>query len=168
MKNNDTERTVAPKTLENGNVLRMLVAQFVNKPCKQYYIPVLRCLRDSFIMIPGNVEISDADMNAFLNAKEGDMVSTQEQMKFVPDILRNGDEFFLPVFSSADQMGEYGNRFSKMERHFFDAMRYANGKEKVCGIVLDAFTQPYIVRKEDFDFIGELPTMLKTENDEEQ
>jgi len=168
MKKKAKQGTVDPQTLENGNVLRMLVEQFVNAPCEKYYVAVLRCLRDSFIVIPGNIEISDADMNAFLKAKKGDMVTTREQMKFVPDILRNGDEFFLPVFSSADQMGEYGNRFSKMERHFFDAMRYANGKENVCGIVLDAFTQPYVVRKGDFDFIGELPTMLKTESDEAQ
>lgn len=32
----------------------------------------------------------------------------------------------------------------------------------------DVFTQLHIMQKEDFDFIGELPSMLKTEDDEEQ
>ncbi len=167
-KNDNAERKIDPKRLEDGKVLRLLVTQFIEKPCEQYYIPVLHCLRDSFVVIPGNFQISDVDLKTILNAKKGDTFTSQEQMKFVPDILRSGDEFFLPVFSSADQMGEYGKNFSIMKRHFFEAMRYALGKEKVCGIVLDAFTQPFVVRKEVFDFLGNLPTRLKYEDDGEE
>ena len=158
--------TVDPKTLENGNVLRMLVEQFDNAPTEQHYIAVLRCLRDSFIWIPGNIKISDADENFLKNAKEGDTFTPEQDMRFVPDILQNGDEFFLPVFSNAEQMGEYGTHFSKIEKHFFDAMRLALGRENVCGIVLDPFTAPYVAWKEDFDFIGELPSMLKLDREE--
>ena len=82
-------------------------------------------------------------------------------MKFVPDILQNGEEFFLPVFSNQEQMGEHSNHFSKLERHFFDAMRLALGREDICGIVLDPFTSPCVVMKEDFDFVGNLPSLLK-------
>ena len=157
--------TINPETLKNGNVLRMLVEQFDNAPTEQHYIAVLRCLRDSFIWIPGNMKISNDDENFLKNAKVGDTFTPQQDMRFVPDILQNGDEFFLPVFSNAEQMGEYGTHFSKIEKHFFDAMRLALGRENVCGIVLDPFTAPYVARKEDFDFIGELPPMLKLEQE---
>ena len=79
--------TVDPKTLENGNVLRMLVEQFDNAPTKQHYIAVLRCLRDSFIWIPGNIKISDADENALKNAKAGDTFTPQHTC---PNNFQNG------------------------------------------------------------------------------
>ena len=139
----------------------MLVEQFDNAPTEQHYIAVLLCLWDSFIWIPGNIKISDANENFLKNAKEGDTFTPQQDMRFVPDILQNGDEFFLPVFSNAEQIGESRNHFSKIEKHFFDAMRLALARENVCGIVLDPFTAPYVANKEDLDFIGELPSMLK-------
>lgn len=155
------EGKVDPEELENGNILRMLVQQLGNKPCENHYVAVLRCLRDSFVWIPGNIQICEADTAAILRKKEGDTFSPQQDMKFVPTVLRNGDEFFLPVFSNMEQMGEYGNSFSKLERHFFDAMRLALGKEEISGIVLDPFTSPCVVLKGDFDFVGNLPSMLK-------
>ena len=119
---------------EEWEMAKMLVEQFDNAPTEQHYIAVLRCLRDSFIWIPGNMKISNDDENFLKNAKVGDTFTPQQDMRFVPDILQNGDEFFLPVFSNAEQMGEYGNHFSKIEKHFFDAMRLALGRENVCGI----------------------------------
>ena len=155
------EGKVDPAELENGDILRQLVEQLKNKPCEKHYVAVLRCLRDSFIWIPGNIRISEMDTAEILRKKEGDTFSPQQDMKFVPDFLQNGDEFFLPVFSNQEQMGEYSDHCSKLERHFFDAMRLALGREEVSGIVLDPFTSPCVVLKGDFDFIGNLPSMLK-------
>lgn len=155
------EGKVDPAELENGDILRQLVEQLKNKPCEKHYVAVLRCLRDSFIWIPGNIRISEMDTAEILRKKVGDTFSPQQDMKFVPDFLQNGNEFFLPVFSNQEQMGEYGDHCSKLERHFFDAMRLALGREEVSGIVLDPFTSPCVVLKGDFDFIGNLPSMLK-------
>ncbi|MBO5306972.1 MAG: SseB family protein [Lentisphaeria bacterium] len=155
------EGKVDPAELENGDILRQLVEQLKNKPCEKHYVAVLRCLRDSFIWIPGDIRISEMDTAEILRKKVGDTFSPQQDMKFVPDFLQNGDEFFLPVFSNQEQMGEYGDHCSKLERHFFDAMRLALGREEVSGIVLDPFTSPCVVLKGDFDFIGNLPSMLK-------
>lgn len=152
---------VDPVELENGDVLRQLVEQLKNKPCEKHYVAVLRCLRDSFIWIPGDIRISEADQEEILRKKEGDTFSPQQDMKFVPATLRNDDGFYLPVFSNQEQMGEYGDHFSKLERHFFDAMRLALGREDICGILLDPFTSPCVVMKEDFDFVGNLPSLLK-------
>ena len=52
----------------------------------------------------------------------------------VPDILQNGDNFFFPVFTSEEEMGEYGVHFSKIQQHFLEAMNLARNNEKnVCG-----------------------------------
>ena len=152
---------VAPETLENGRVLQMLVEQLENSPCEKHYVAVLRCLRDSFIWIPGEIQVSPEDIETICRKKAGDSFSTHQDMKFMPELLKNEGEFFLPVFSNMDVMGEYSRSFSKIQRHFFDAMRLALGQEDVRGIVLDPFTSPCVVWKGNFDFIGNLPSLLK-------
>ena len=155
------ENRIAPETLENGRVLQMLVEQLENTPCEEHYVAVLRCLRDSIVWIPGEIQISTEDAETICRKKAGDSFSPQQDMKFIPGLLKNGEEFFLPVFSNMEVMGEYGRSFSKIQRHFFDAMRLALGQEDVSGIVLDPFTSPCVVLKGDFDFIGNLPSLLK-------
>ena len=64
----------------------------------------------------------------------------------IPDILQKGDEFFFPVFSSAEEMGEYGERFSKIEKHFLEVANLARNNEKnVKGIVINAFTESFVI-----------------------
>lgn len=152
------------EALENGNVLRFLVDRFNKDQTDENFISVFRCLRDSFIWIPCNLEMSDADMEMFTNVSAGDVVKTTGDIKLVPDTLKNGDYLFLPVFSNCEQMGEdYGNHFSKVEKHFFEAMSMAMAREDICGIVLDAFSQPFIIAKDAFEFIGNLPSEIEKE-----
>lgn len=154
---------VKRETLESGNVLKALIAQYLNDQKEENLFPVLGCLRDSFIWIPGRMILSEADMAKFANAKEGDILSNDEVIRFEPDILQNGEYKFYPVFSNADEMGEYGNGFSKVQKHFFEAMNYAMGKEETVGIVVNAFTTPFIVPKEWFDLIAQIPTNIEEE-----
>ena len=73
----------------------------------------------------------------------------------VPDILQSGDNFFFPVFTTAEEMGEYGDQFSKMPRHFLEAMILARNNEKnVKGIVINAFSEPFEIPVELFDIIA--------------
>ena len=166
MENETNTAGVDPKTLADGKILRFLVEQFNHERSQEHLLAVLRCLRDSAIWIPGTMQLSDTDVEMLQNLREGETFSFSEPTKFVPDILQNGDDFFFPVFSNCEQMGEYGKHFSTLQKHFFVAMRLSMKKENVCGIVLDAFTTPFIVPKELFDFIGELPSMLKRNADE--
>lgn len=151
---------VKRETLKSGRVLEALIEQFENDRTKQNLIPVLHCLRDSFVWIPGTLRMSDADVEKFRNSQVGDTVTTDEIMKFEPDILQNGEDKFYPVFSSIEEMGEYGNNFSKVEKHFFEAMSYANCKKETVGIVVNAFSMPFVVPKEWFEIIGSFPTNI--------
>ena len=149
---------VKRETLNNGRVLKILIEEFANDRTKDNLIPVLHCLRDSFVWIPGTMRMSNDDAEKFINSRAGDTITTNNVMKFEPDILQNGENKFYPVFSSVEEMGEYGNKFSKVERHFLEAMSYANGKKETVGIVVNAFSVPFIVPKEWFDIIASFPT----------
>lgn len=151
---------VKREALENGKVLQMLIEQFVNNRTEQNLYAVLRCLRDSFVWIPGTLVMNKEDEEKFINAKEGEMVTSDFDMKFEPDILQNGEEKFYPVFSNVEAMGEYGENFSKIEKHFFEAMSYAMGKDETIGIVVDAFSNPFVVPKEWFEDISTIHTNI--------
>ena len=80
----------------------------------------------------------------------------------VPDILQNGEDFFFPVFSSAEEMGEYGEGFSKIEKHFLEAIGLAiNNERDVQGLVVNAFTEPFVLDREIFDIVQKMKTRLE-------
>ena len=75
----------------------------------------------------------------------------------VPDILMNGDDYFFPAFTSAEEMGEYGNNFSKVQKHIMEVIALARGNEKdVVGVVINAFTEPFVLGKELFEIIEKM------------
>ena len=82
----------------------------------------------------------------------------------VPDILKNGDDFFFPVFTSKEEMGEYGEQFSKVQRHFLEAAGLARNNEiHVKGIVINAFSEPFEIPVELFDFIARMRSSVEEE-----
>lgn len=55
----------------------------------------------------------------------------------------------------------YGNHFSKVEKHFLEALTLAANNEKdVVGIVVNAFSEPFIVEKEIFDIIKNMKSSI--------
>ena len=154
---------VKRETLESGKVLEVLIERFAKDNTEKTLFPVLGCLRDSFVWIPGTLMMSQEDEEKFKKAQKGDTVTNDFDMKFEPDILQNGDDKFYPVFSSVEAMGEYGDRFSKIQKHFFEAMSYAMGKEETVGIVVNAFSTPFVVPKEWFESISNIPTNIDDE-----
>jgi hypothetical protein len=135
-----------------------------------------RIPRDSWVWVPCTAIMSDADYEQLtklvVDAQEkGDLssiidqeVTSQDNIRMVPDILQNGEKFFFPVFTTAEEMGEYGNNFSKLERHFLDAANLAKNNEKnVTGIVINAFSEPFVIPKEMFELIANMESSLDQE-----
>ena len=79
----------------------------------------------------------------------------------IPDILQSGEDFFLPAFTSAEEMGDYGRQFSKLEKPFREAVALARNHEKnLKGIVVNAFSEPFILPEELFDLLETMPSDL--------
>ena len=79
----------------------------------------------------------------------------------IPDILQSGDEFFFPVFTSQEEMGEYGNHFSKIPVTFLHAISLARNNEKgVNGIFINAFTDSLVLDKELFDIVENMKSRI--------
>lgn len=92
----------------------------------------------------------------------GKTFSTKEAVRMIPDILQNGEQFFFPIFSSVEEMGEYGEHFSKVQKQILEVIPMARNSEKnVAGIVLNAFSESFILDAELFDMIENMKSRLE-------
>ena len=86
---------------------------------------------------------------------------TLGETRFVPDILQNEGQFF-PVFSTAEAMGEYGEDFSKVQKHILEVISLARNNEKeLKGIVLNAFSEPFVLDKELWDVVERMKSRIQ-------
>ena len=152
---------VKKEQLEGGVILKALIKRFHENQTKQNAFAVLHCLRDSNITIPCTIEMSERDQEKFFNVQVGDEIAPEDDVRYIPDILNNGQDDYFPVFSSEEEMGEYGKQFSKVEQHFLGAISLAKANEKVKGIVVNAFTEQFLVDKDLFDFVARLPSNVE-------
>lgn len=160
--------------LEDGTLLKEAVSIFNKERTEAHFIDILEFLRDSYVWIPCNAVMSEADMARFEqvvkdagddpSAMIGREFKNNDEVRLIPDILKNGDNFFFPVFSSAEEMGEYGEHFSKVQKHILEVIPMARNNEKnVAGIVLNAFTEPFVLDAEIFDLVENMKTRLEKE-----
>ena len=76
--------------------------------------------------------------------------------------VQNGDAFFFPVFTAAEEMGEYGERFSRVQKHFLEAVALAHNNERpVSGIVINAFTDAFVIPEELLILVEHIKSSLE-------
>ena len=167
------EEPITEELLADGSFLKRAIGICNRNRTQLNLIKLSRILRDSQVWIPCSAILSDADyrqfekavMGAEKNGKPdsiiGTQIKSQDNIRLVPDILKSGEEFFFPVFTSEEEMGEYGEHFSKIQNHFLAAANLAKHNEKnVTGIVINAFSEPFVIPKEMFDIIAEMDSSL--------
>lgn len=160
-----------PEDLEDGSMLKAAITDFNAERSEQGLIQVLEILRDSLVWIPCNAVLNEVDQKAFtdlIDKADGDLdslkgieLSNKENIRMIPDILQNGDNFFFPAFTTTEDMGEYGQNFSKVQKHFLEVIALARNNEKnVSGIVINAFTEPWVLDKALFEVVKKMKTRL--------
>ena len=169
--NMNPSANLTKKDLEDGSMLKEAIAAFNNERTQEHLLDVLELLRDSDVWIPCNAVVSKQDeekMLAMIKEKEengedivGSEFTNSDQIRMIPDILQSDDEFFFPVFSSQEEMGEYGDHFSKVPATFLHAISLARNNEKdVKGIVINAFTDPFVLNKDIFDVVENMKSRI--------
>lgn len=157
-------KTLTSKDLEDGTLLKNAITAFNKDSNEENFFEILELLRDSYVWIPCNAIFDDSDYHKIAemieknkdNLKDlvGTTLTNEKDIRMVPDILKNGDHYFFPVFTTCEDMGEYGRSFSKVEKHFLEAIILAkNNKINVEGIVINAFSEAFVLNREIFDFV---------------
>lgn len=58
-------------------------------------------------------------------------------------------------------MGDYGEAFSKIRKHMLEVIPLArNNERKLDGIVLNAFTEPFLLDAEIFDIVENMKSRI--------
>ena len=164
-------RRLTEKDLEGGLLLKEAIKIFNGERNEPNLIEVMELLRDSNIWIPCTAVMSEADqkrMEELIESLNGDLEKmngvefvAQDKTRLIPDILQNGDEFFFPVFTSDNEMGEYGDGFSKIEKHFLEALELAKNNEKeLAGVVVNAFSEPFVLDRQLWDIVEKMKSRL--------
>ena len=163
---------VTEEDLADGSMLKAAVKKFNAERNEPNFLDVLEILRDSYVWVPCNAIFSDEDNARFekmlaekgddLESLKGEEFVNNDEVRFVPDILQNGDAFFFPVFSSEEEMGEYGEHFSKLQKHILEVIPLARNNEKnVAGIVLNAFSDPFVLETSIFDLVEKMKSRIE-------
>ena len=155
-------------------MLREAIRAFHAEGTKEAFFEILETLRDSWLWVPCNAVLSEADQKAFVEMMDkvggdpaalvGMEMKNQKKIRLVPDILQNGENFFFPAFITQEDMGQYGQYFSKVQKHFLEVIALARNNEKqLSGIVINAFTEPWILDRKLFDLVEKLESRLVQE-----
>lgn len=167
-------RHITAEMLEGGSMLKEAIKTFNADRTEPNFIEILELLRDSYVWIPCNAIMDGIDEEKIMKMIEaagddldsmvGQTFANQEPVRLVPDILQNGDNFFFPVFTSDEEMGEYGDHFSKVEKHFLEALNLAmNHEQKLAGIVVNAFSESFVLDAQIWDLVGKMKSRVVEE-----
>lgn len=158
--------------LADGSMLKEAIHAFNAERTEEHFIDIMEFLRDSLVWVPCNAILGEEDQAMFekavdeagadLSSLVGKTFSNQQHIRMVPDILQNGDRFFFPAFSSVEEMGEYGDHFSKVQKHMLEVIPLAiNNEKNVAGIVINAFTEPFVLERSLFDMVEKMKSRIK-------
>ena len=169
------EQKLTREDLEDGTVLKGAVKDFFEDKNDDTFSFALTVLRSSKVLVPCQVELSE-EAQSILNqlekyGKKLDSLDEEEKKRFdaglslVPAILENNGHQFFPVFSSREEMDKEFDAGSVMNTPFLHAMEMASNEgEEIEGIVLNAFTQAFVVEKDLFEAVSKLESIVDDED----
>lgn len=166
---------IDPAILEDGSLLKEAVRKFHEGDQTDGLFEILQILRDSYVWIPCNAALSEEDTKAFLDmireagddldSLKGRNLCNSEKIRMIPDILQREGQFYFPVFSTEEDMGEYGEGFSKIHRPFMEAIALARNNRDheggLTGIVINPFTAPFVLPKELFEAVEKMVSRVE-------
>ena len=168
----DTKLTA--KDLEDGSMLEKAAETFTSERNEDNFISLLELLRDCNVWVPCNAVLSEEDYAQLdkmvedagddLESIKGQTLNTLGETRLVPNILQNGEELFFPIFSTPEAMGEYGDHFSKICMPMLNVIAMARGNDRpLAGIVLNAFTNPFVLDAQVWDIVENMKSRLTEE-----
>ena len=159
---NRVERAELEKELANGGVLVALKNHFTHEKNKENLIALLKCLKDSHVIVPMALDMSDEDRERIANASEGEEIETRDEIKMQPEILEAKGKRFFPIFSQTQQMPEeFGTSHNLMSMTTVEALDMAHQIDGLDGVVLDAFSQSVAMPFVTIDQIYEISGLAK-------
>lgn len=172
------EQKLSKEDFEDGTILKGAVADFFKDRNDNTFLFLLAVLRSSRVFVPCEMEISEtahailkqieAEGKAIESLTEEEKKRLNKEISFIPSTLTNDGHEFFPVFSDKKEMEGHLEDCSVMCTPFIHAIEMAkDGGDIVEGIVLNAFTQPFVVDRELFELIRKMDSLIEEEGETE-
>lgn len=154
-----SEIKVTEELLEGGEFLDMAIGVFNRNPNKENLEKLLLLVRSSKFWIPCKISLSDRDqhkVNILVDAIADNMgapvkgsFKNEDSLHYVPDLVKNGEDFFMPIFTSKDHMEKYSTGFVTIEKDILEIIEVAKNNDlDLRGIVVNPSKESFIITKE--------------------
>lgn len=168
-------KKMKPEDFEDGSLMKDAIHRFHEGHDNDALFELLQILRDSYVWIPCNAIVDEEDQKTVeqmieeagdnLDSMIGKEFTTQGNIRMVPDILQRDDQYFFPVFTTEEDMGEYGEHFSKIQEHFLHVIELARGNKKyeggLTGIVINAFSEMFVLPQELYEAVEKMVSRVE-------
>ena len=159
---------IDPESLKSGEVLVSLKNAFLDNKNMDTLLALAACLRDSIVIVPMRVKMSEEDENRIKCAPEGSNVEISENIKIKPEILSNGTAQYFPMFSNEKQIPEaFARGVSTLTMSVVQCIQMAKTYDNLAGLVLDPFSREFEFGYELGDVILDMESHLKTAGNNE-
>ena len=79
-----------------------------------------------------------------------------------PDILQKGEDYYFPVFTTVEEMCDYGDEYSKVQMHFLEAADLAmNNEMNDSGIMINVFSEQVVVSNDRVNNIIAMKSIIE-------
>lgn len=151
-------------TDRRAELVKEAIEGFYADTSEDNLVRLLWMLKSPLLWVPCSAVLSENDQKQIeamldgcgedLESLAGQTFTSIDAIEMIPDILTDGENDFLPAFTSIEEMGEYGDSFSKVQKHIMEIIWMAeHGEREVAGIVVNAFSKPFKLDKELFKVI---------------
>ena len=125
---------------------------------------LLAVLMSVQVSVPMTVHMENADVEKFLQAKAGDTVTTGGAIRMKPDMLNNSaGELFFPAFTTKEETpANYREAFSWITLDFMNCVHNANHCENCFGVVINGFSESFVVNRQMMKLMLELEEKKNT------
>lgn len=158
---------ITAENLADGSVLKNAISDYYKNKSDETVFFVFTVLRNSKVISPYTIEGTEQAKQVLKVLKEEDRELTEEEQRILqeetdmlPCILGNEEGAFLAVFSNESEMGERFKDAAIGHVSFMDAVKMAKDDDELKGIVVNAFSEPFVVYKDVFGAIEKCPQIV--------
>ena len=148
----DADTGYTPEQLEDGTILKESIHRFRGDRTEKNLMGLLHILRDSQFYIPCQVAAEGAPSED----------SDPDGVMMIPQIMKNiKDQYFLPIFSDLEEMGEMKDTCRPMRSDILSAIRFAKDSEyAVAGIVVNMNSELFFIGEDLYPVLRQMESGL--------
>lgn len=140
---------ITEEVLADGQILDAAVSDFLKKHTKESLYKALLVFRSSKVWLP--CRKNEFSING----------ATEKEVRYTPELITNGDGYYIPIFSNEKYMKEYAN--VKVFKPVTDIINLAkeNSEIEIKGLVLNPFNDSFIISNDIWDSILKMESLVK-------